>query len=286
MSKEIEEALVRFTERVTAANYYQSSIDRTISKQLAELYTVRGTMTDESCEKIVSVHNLMFPHLKTGVQYVAGSTEHNVNSKIHDLYNYHNRQNQWILAEVYEAFEIFLTDFFAIVGYRDSVIWKENELPSKELRNSMCAYYKQIKIKKITPRKIMNKLSQHLPEVKAAESINTFKKINIRFAISVIENFRHLIVHKHGVINDKQAFVDKVLRESGVSIPNDGKLCCLSFIDYYLGKGDYSNHILLLKRSVESDFPLAAYKSRLGDFFSILLSYTHFIVESYEAQKA
>lgn len=279
MNEEIQKILIKFNEKVVSANSFQSSLDSTTTAQLKDLYKVKESTNEDDLNRLISVNNLMVHHMISGEDFFVGTTAHTIESKINELWLQHNRQNQWILAEVYESFEIFLTDLYAVLGYANFGIWKESELPKAIVPLDLDSFAEQINNKRIMPRKIMNQLSQAVPHLKKAESGNSFKNINVRFAISVIENFRHVIVHKHGQIDNKDAFIQKVIKESGCSIPKDQELFYLSFIDYYLGKGEHSNHIHLLKRTVDIGLPIPAFYSRINDIFRILLSYAHYAVE-------
>lgn len=279
MYEEIQSILIKFNEKVVSANSFQLSLDSTTTAQLKDLYEAKESTNEDNLNRLISVNNLIGAHMISGKDFCVGTTLHTIESKINALWLQHNRQNQWILAEVYESFEIFLTDLYAVLGYANLGIWKENELPKDIESLDLDAFTKQIKEKRIMPRKIINQLSQTIPLLKQAESDNSFKNINTRFLISVIENFRHVIVHKHGEIDNKDAFVKKVIKESGCSIPKDQESFYLSFIDYYLGQGEYSNHIHLLKRTVDIGLPIPAHHSRINDIFRILLSYAHYVVE-------
>lgn len=130
-----------------------------------------------------------------------------------------------------------MTELYAFLGHANVGVWKESELPKATDSLNLDVYTELIKSKRITPRKIMHQLSPVIANLKQAESRNCLSNINIRFAISVIEDFRHLIVHKHGIMENKEAFLQKVIKESGSSVPKDQEVFYLSFIDYYLGKG-------------------------------------------------
>lgn len=279
MYEDINQILIKFNDKVVSANYFQSTLDSTTTSQLKDLYKVKKSSTDENLSRLISINKLITSHMITGAFFTVGTTKHSIDTKITELWLQNNRQNQWILAEVYESFEIFLTELYAYLGFANIGVWKISDLPTNEESTSLHSYTKQIQAKRITPRKIMNQLSSHIPELKQAEVTNSFKNINIRFAISVIENFRHLIVHQHGVIKDKEAFLQKVIKESGCSISKENNSFYMSFIDYYLGQGKYSNHIHLLKRIENTEFPMTLNYSRIGDMFNFLLSYSHYLVE-------
>ncbi|WP_285334608.1 hypothetical protein [Vibrio parahaemolyticus] len=279
MYEEIQAILIKFNEKVVSANSFQCSLDNTTTTQLKDLYKAKESTNEGDLSRLISVNNLIVSHMTSGEDFYVGATTHTIESKINSLWLQHNRQNQWILAEVYESFEIFLTELYAFLGHANVGVWKESELPKASGSLNLDVYTELIKSKRITPRKIMNQLSQVIPNLKQAELRNCFKNINIRFAISVIENFRHLIVHKHGEIENKEAFVQKVIKESGCAVPKDQEVFYLSFIDYYLGKGVYSNHIHLLKRTANIGLPIPAHYSRINDIFKILLSYAHYVVE-------
>mgnify|MGYP000288199765 CR=1 FL=1 len=215
MIDELKKNFDVFSEKVTTANYYQSIIDNTITSQLSDLYKANKGFDEPQKKDFISIHNLFYPHLKSGNSSFAGSKKHGIGSNINDLYIQHNRQNQWVLAEVYEAFEHYINETYVIMGYYEPTLWKSSELPSIEYRNDISAYRSKVeKEKKIQPRTIMSQLSINNTKLKLAESENTFDDINIRMAISVIENFRHLIVHKHGIIGDMDNFVKKSYREA------------------------------------------------------------------------
>ena len=108
--------------------------------------------------------------------------------------------------------------------------------------------------KKSTPQKILNRFRAKFPQLRRLETHNSLN-VNLHLAILLIENLRHVVVHKKGIVSDRAKFIEKVLRESGLQ--NNGKPSARNtqFIEAFFGSGENQNAIFLLEIPTDADLP-------------------------------
>lgn len=153
-----------------------------------------------------------------------------------NLNNALNDQLSWILVGLFESHETFLKDLYATIGYLDSGLWPARHLTQKRSGKSFFTwqfwlgprkpgpseykYYSQ-KARSISSRncdEILVQLRKAFPRF--AEFENT-KWINQESDLalwrSVVELFRHLIVHQHGE-DDEDKFWKSVTKKTGRAV--------------------------------------------------------------------
>lgn len=193
-----------------------------------------------------------------------------------DLHFIHkNKQYQWLLVDAYEAFEDFIESIYGCAGYITPSFWSANDFGDISIRDiplqDLKWFHTQAIKKKNAPKSILHKLRATLPELVNIE-LNNKTSTNYRLAVTMIENFRHVIVHRNGVFGDKLQFVKKVLSESEVHKKNHE--AAGQFIEKFTNKLKDVDVIYLLERESIVSF---AYYDTLGSLMDVLLAYAFII---------
>lgn len=226
----------------------------------------------------ISSNNFYYRPLEGGelnfYKYKTTSAEERVDF----LVIYKDKQYQWLLAEAYEEFEDFLENIYAHIGFKDNNLWKCNDFGNTTINDLQSKDYvwfqEQSKQQKI--KYILNRLKDVFPEIKKIDQNNAMN-VNLKLAIALIEQLRHVIVHKNGVVNVKEEFIKTVLEKAGLYNNGKPKLDNRDFIEKYFGGGKDENHIRLL------DFPQGNGFTTVNVFQTLtnyLLSYSFFITET------
>lgn len=143
-------------------------------------------------------------------------------SKDRDNYFKHaNRQYQWLLAEAYEEFEIFLQRIYASLGSATQSFWPAEHygskvpdaLPSLTFDECLDLVKSKTRIKSVDIcLEIIRKRIKNFSEIEANNAI----ELNLRFHTALIAQLRHHIVHTRGYVKDLQEFKQKVLSSAGL----------------------------------------------------------------------
>jgi hypothetical protein len=102
--------------------------------------------------------------------------------------------------------------------------------------------------------------------------------VNLKVAIELIENLRHIIVHKSGIVSNRDAFLESILKKSGVW--NNGKyeVEYKNFVEVFFGGNEYKNIIFLLEITHLED-PFTSY-NRYEHLTGYLMAYATLIFEN------
>lgn len=207
-----------------------------------------------------------------------GYRERSLEDKKRAVYRHKNKQYQWLLSEAYELFEDFIETTYAYAGYTDRSFW-----PLKDFGNVSLAELEEkdftwfVHQAKIPQREILSRYRKKFPQLVYLETQNRLN-INLSLAVVLIENLRHIIVHKKGIISNRRAFIEKVLKASGLY--NNGNFCLkhTEFIEKFFGSGEYENTIYLLEVPVDPAYP-DTYVDTFENLSNYLLAYAHLVME-------
>ncbi|AWY01577.1 hypothetical protein A8139_17610 [Marinomonas primoryensis] len=148
-------------------------------------------------------------------------------------------------------------------------------MTSEELKKKDFSWFEfEAQSTEIKFKDIINKFKKNLP-MKSLE--NNILNISYDFEIKVIEQMRHIIVHKKGVVDNKVRFKNKVLKELGVSEKSDKADEFFKQINLYFGKKDCNKNC-----NKNCIFLLEFYKNKhkyidvLGELRQSLMSYVYF----------
>lgn len=183
-----------------------------------------------------------------------------------------NRQFQWLLAEAYEEFEESLKKVYAYCGMNDPYFWPLEDYGSKSLdeigQEDFEWHLERAKAKRNSPRSILKQIRARRPHLQNIEGTNAFG-INLDFAITLIEKFRHIIVHRAGIVSRLDLFVDSILKNAPAGSTKEEKGIYQGFILRHL-KAHPDGHVIDL---VDPAPPKEGIAGPFYDPFSQLLEF-------------
>jgi len=199
-----------------------------------------------------------------------------------------NKQYQWLLAEAYEDFKDFIENSYAFAGHIDKNLWPLNDfgrISLTELKEKDFEWFrKRARIKRDVPQSIINRFRDIFPDISRLETENKLG-INLRLAVALIESLRHIIVHKSGIVSDKQKFIEDVLKKSGLY--NNGKYKDEHkvFIKSFFGARNYKNVVVLLEAGIKPEIPFYIHVNLFEVLSRYLMAYANIILECLQAHK-
>ncbi len=284
---EIAEIFARYTNAVSQIYLYQSAVKTNAKKELEQL-----VMYERSLEEIpelkgvpLSAHNMFFLSAENGKPYFFAYKESSLEDKKKAVVLHKNKQYQWLLAEVYELFEDFIEEAYALAGYKDKNFWNLtdygnisiSDIPSKNFE----WYRARTEAKREKPQSILNHFRSKLPRISRTEKNNHFD-VNLRLAITLVEQLRHIIVHNRGVVSNREEFIADVFKELGLSEKGKAARRDREFIESFFGHGEYAGTILLLEIPTNPGMPFEVHIDIFESLSRYLLAYAHLVKESLE----
>jgi hypothetical protein len=284
----IDEIFKNFSERLTEINIYQRIAKETAQKELEQLniYAEKIKNNTQLEAMSLSLDSMYFSDARTGELKLYGFRQSFIDDRTKIAVFRQNKQYCWLLAEAYEEFEDFLESVYAYIGYKDNNDWllsdfgkvSFSELVDKDYNWYLSKVKEKDKIKHIISR--FRVLHPELVEIEMNNKLN----VNLRVAIELITNLRHIIVHKSGIVSDKDIFLKNVLENSGLY--NNGKYNPVYkiFIERFFGEGEYKNIICLLEIK-HPENPLAYY-NLYRQLLGYLMAYATLIFENIKKSEA
>ncbi len=180
-------------------------------------------------------------------------------------------------AEAYELFEEFIKRAYAFMGMASPGRWPLRDFGSIQWADVSAKgfdwFLEQSRAKKDAPLSMLRQLGQVLPRLKHAETQNRME-CDLLVAVTLIGQMRHQIVHSRGIVTDKKAFSEGVLKKLGLS--GTGAVQHLEFIDQTLLLSPQDGSIYVLKvRSPESTAPIRIHYDVFDGLVRYLLMYAH-----------
>ena len=280
---EIEEIFARYTNAVSQVYLYQSAVKTNAKKELEQL-----VMYEKSLEEIpelngvpLSAHNMFFLSAENGKAHFFAYKESSIEDKKKAVVLHKNKQYQWLLAEVYELFEDFIEEAYALARHKDKNFRNRNltgngnisisDMPSKNVEGHLA----RTEAKREKPHAILNHFRSKLPRISRTEKSNHFD-VNLRIAITLVEQLRHIIVHKRGVVSNKEKFIADVFRKLGLSEKGKAARRDREFIESFFGQGEYADTIFLLEIPTNPEIPFEVHIDIFEGLSRYLLAYAHF----------
>lgn len=172
----------------------------------------------------------------------------------------HNKHLAWTLVELYEEFEKYLFSVYAIAGYKSTDFWPLGDFGSISLsilgEKEYDWFMRRAKSKKNAPLSILSHFRDRLENFSKQEQHNLLDN-NFRFTTTLIEMFRHIAVHNGGCINNKEEFIDTLMKRAGIYQNGKYDRRLVSFVDYFLMDNDGVKTLRLctvLDKSAEPPF--------------------------------
>lgn len=163
--------------------------------------TEKGTLT-------TNIENYYFINPYTGGNELHGNNKFNYKEYAEQCYIHRNKQYQWLLVDGYEFFEEYIIDLYIIFCHDLGI----NCLRLNEDKEGM---RDKKKLKKYV-NKIIVKFRDEARNIKYDEGNNKTGR-NLFFYIKMIEQFRHIIVHKNGKVSDLDIIVKNILNNSCIT---------------------------------------------------------------------
>jgi len=280
----IQDIFESYSSKMTQIHLYQRAMKNIAKKELNELYQYEKSLEEhpDLKELAFSHDNMFFLNAKDRTHIFFGSIKSSIEDKQLVIVLHQNKQYQWLLAEAYEEFEDFLERIYAFVGFSDNNFWPLQDygnITLNELKEKPLVWFEEQAKKKNKPLSIVSKFRESFPEIAALEIENGLK-INLRLTIVLIEQLRHIIVHRGGTVSDKSEFIKKVLKKSGLY--NNGKADekYVSYINSYFGSPEFENTIVLLEIGFKTKIPLGMHVNVFSALSGYLMAYAHLVYEA------
>jgi len=280
----LDEIFAEYSDRTAQKELYQRTVKAISQKELARLTDYyEHHKENRRVLEFAEGHNMVFFDAKDGSVHYFAQMQRSVQDQIDSVVIHKNRQYQWLLAEAYEAFEDYLEDLYACIGFSDNNLWPMSDFGSvsiKELPGKDLQWYKErVGEKRRKPLSILNQLRKVFPEICRIEEQNIFG-INLRLSIITVEMLRHIIVHNGGIVDDKDAFIEGILKKAGLYKSDDESARSVRFVNAFFASGQYSRNITLLEIEQHRDIPNdGSYVDRFDLLLGHLMSYAHYINE-------
>lgn len=281
----LHEQLGAFLKKISTVQLYAGSVKNNTKKLAAEL-----TSKKQSAEKLkeredidpiikefnhVELRRFTYMNPYTGQRDIFDFKKTNLDEQLSNLYLYQNRQYQWLLVEVYEFFEDYIEWLYACIGFLNNSFWVASDFGdisiSEIKEKDLNWFHSKAVIKKKAPHSILGRFRLKVPQISKMELVNT-NNTNYRLAITLIEHFRHIIVHHNGNFRNKDDFIKVVLDRANVG--KEMKEYALSYISQFTGKFNDVNVILLLEKNIHSGF---MHFDRLNKLIEAIISYSFII---------
>ena len=261
---------------------YKRATHETFKSELKEFERQFQLAKDESNDALdfVSIQRGIFFDAISGKPIIYQRTDQTLEEAYKRFWLKKNKQYQWLFVEAYEEFEDFLENIYAFLGHSDICNWPLEDFgtaTAKELKEKDFQWFrKRAEKKKNIPNSIIQQLEKVLPDLKESQQ-NNHRKINLYFLLQLFQKFRHVIVHRSGIVGDKSEFISTVLRDSGVWNNGNPKPEYIDMISSYFGSGEKENLIIFLEYQIP-DHPFL-HQDILGGLFQIVLSYGYLVYQ-------
>jgi len=188
-------------------------------------------------------HAMFFPDAITGEFVTYGLKNLDIADGYQHIKLQLNKQYQWLLADAYEAFEVYLDRIYAHYGMQNHSFWSSadyGDVARSEIPYDNFEWHEQqVEKKSKKPHSILNKFRRQFSDLEAIEKNNKLD-INLKLAIILIEKSRHIIVHKGGEVFSKDMFISSVAEKSGIASKDTNK-----FISTFFCEDRYPNLIIV-----------------------------------------
>ncbi|WP_422015230.1 hypothetical protein [Roseateles sp.] len=188
----------------------------------------------------------------------------------------HNRQYQWLLAEVFEHFEDFMTDAYGCAGAIDSTIWSSKDLTSIGGHAGMPTSWWIEKARGLRGMKATVAASRlrAFPGISQVESRNALA-VDLKVVLFLVERMRHLIVHRRGQASSADDFAEGIARDAGLAAPTQE---IRDLVGQYFGNGRLNTTIHLLDHQLlPSDDGFNWHVEKFDQLLGWLLAYAHMV---------
>lgn len=284
---EIEKLFKEFSQKIHEINVYKKNTFNSKNNYLQKLYEQKSI---NDSDDFFSLTNFLYTDIIKQNSPSLGFNEQSIEELMQSIEYHHNKQYQWFLVESYELYEKFLEDLYVILGFYDNSFWSSQDFGNisiNEISTKNKEWFKErVKYKKEKPYSIIKLLRKKLPNMKEYEEgrdifingIQAYReekyKVNYKFYMAFISELRHCIVHDRGYIENKDKFLEKILKDIGL---NNKKDEYLEHINPFFGIGKYENLICLNELMIEQNESCSRKQDRLYILLQDIVSYSKLI---------
>jgi len=287
---EINDIFNNFKSNISKIQLFQRAIKANTEKEIKELneFAINMKKQPKEIQEIgKSLHNLSFKSAIDGNHIFYDFKKISIEENYQSVIFYKNKQYMWLLAEAYEEFEKFIEKVYAFIGFKNNNLWPlvdYGKITLPELNQKDYVWFlERAKNKQGTPQSILSYYRNNLSEIAKVESKNALK-INLKLAIILIENLRHIIVHNHGIVENKDDFINNTLKKAGLDNNKKPKQEYIDFIHAFFATDKYDKHIFLLERETNPEIPIDTHINIYEMLIGYLLSYSQILVDNIEKE--
>ena len=273
ISQEFDDILNSFTKKISSLNNFKVHMEESTEQSREHYIELHGESKEEY---IIGGNTASYFDIQKGTSECLEVTLNKFSDIMSTISIYENKQYQWLLVDAYEAYEDFLDEFYAYIGFIDNNFWMAKDYGSlaiDEIAKQNKEWF-SIRVKDIRGRpNIIYKQTR-----KKISLLNYYEKknqlgIDLQFEINLISKLRHVIVHNGGIIKDRDKFYDSVLNEVGLGPNNPTRKNYEGEINHYIGTNKTYNRleVILFKHQIKEGQP--GYIDRLDSHIGTLLSY-------------
>ncbi len=271
----IQKIFVEYSSRVAKIHLYQRAAKNNAEAELRKLLEFeKKTNLNKSP---ISMSQMIFRDVD-GKRHSFGYFKSNIEESKKSVFIHKNKQFQWLLTETYECFEEFLDHAYGYAGYCKKDFWPLGDygnITLSELKDKELPWFiEQAKKKKNRPHSIINQFRTKFNRIIRIEMDNHFN-INLRLAVVLIEQLRHVIVHNGGIISDNEIFIEKTLKKAGLFNNGNYDKDDVDFVQSFLGEVDGKIHVVLLEVNLDPKSPLNLHVDVFQELSNYLMAYAH-----------
>lgn len=276
----LDQILNTFTNKLVEINNYQIFVKESTKRSFQHYHNLKESTKEFDIGDIASANRLFTRDIENGELLTLGGKNNTFDDLVQTVELHNNKQYQWLLVEAYEAFEDYIDDLYAYIGWKDNTFWVAKDFGNisiDELEDKDLEWFKsRVQAKQGTPESIYKQFRIKMQTLTMLEKKNS-QDIDYKFKIILIAKLRHIIVHNRGIVKNLDKFIETIFNETGISQNGQNAEKYKSNILFYIGTTiDPENIVLLLEREQElaEGFPLMTYHDRLGNLIKELASYS------------
>lgn len=183
-------------------------------------------------------------------------------------FNYHVC---WQMVNVYELFEVFIKDIYALLGKHDNGCWRCSDygkVPLGEIAGKHLEWFK-LAAKNIDADETIKQLRRIFPELCEIERNNP-RNFKLQFELILIALLRHITVHRRGR-TFFDLFSERVSKKAGIAMNDDIRAELRKYIIEIPGEEEHS--VMLADLETDKDQPDGTLLRRYDHCVRILTSY-------------
>lgn len=160
---------------------------------------------------VYSVEHVSLRNIPTKKLEALGSRKMAFDDWLEELRSIENRVYQWILVEAYEIFLHFLRQIYAWQGQRNKGSWTKIQQEKLNKNKSFSEVAAQIPLKEL-----LIGMERNLPHAFKQTINGKGEIVNLRLAVTMISELRHIVVHRRGIGTNSQDFIARIFKDTGI----------------------------------------------------------------------